>query len=126
MAKDADVTETLALCRLTIALSVMSGRNQEIISGIQSLAEEYQHMLMEAITLTMSKLEAQDGDDAETSQMTDDDHYYEMHLERSRVLSDKDTLEKAYQTLLEEHQKHQRDLVSSQSRLGLELITYFQ
>lgn len=104
----------LALCRLTIALAVMSGRNQEIIAGIQSLAEAYQHRLMEAISLTMAKLEPQtQGGGEQSNQMTDDDHYYEMHLERSRVLSDKDTLEKAHQTLVEEHEKLQHDLVGS-------------
>jgi protein HOOK3 len=34
-----------------------------------------------------------------------------MHLERSRVLSDKDTLEKVYQALLEEHRKLQTSYV---------------
>jgi protein HOOK3 len=38
-----------------------------------------------------------------TEQCTRDDHYYEMQHERSRVLTQKDTLEKVYQALLEEH-----------------------
>ncbi len=32
-----------------------------------------------------------------------DDHYYQIQSERSRILSEKETLEKVYQTLLEEH-----------------------
>jgi protein HOOK3 len=32
-----------------------------------------------------------------------DDHYYEMQTERSRVLTEKETLENVYQNLLEEH-----------------------
>jgi len=38
-----------------------------------------------------------------------------MHLERSRVLSDKDTLEKVYQNLLEEHRTLQTNYVSNTS-----------
>ncbi len=44
-----------------------------------------------------------------------DDHYYQIQSERSRILSEKETLEKVYQTLLEEHrtlQTHHDDLVS--------------
>lgn len=32
-----------------------------------------------------------------------DDHYYRIQSERSQVLSEKETLEKVYQALLEEH-----------------------
>ena len=32
-----------------------------------------------------------------------DDHYYRIQSERSQVLSEKETLEKVYQTLLDEH-----------------------
>lgn len=32
-----------------------------------------------------------------------DDHYYRIQSERSQILSEKETLEKVYQTLLEEH-----------------------
>lgn len=32
-----------------------------------------------------------------------DDHYYQIQSERSRILSEKETLEKVYQALLEEH-----------------------
>ncbi|KAG8768744.1 hypothetical protein FRC16_006926, partial [Serendipita sp. 398] len=56
--------------------------------------------------------------------MTDDDHYYEMHLERSRVLSDKDALEKAYQNLLEEHktlQTNLEDAVAEKTELSAQL-----
>ena len=35
--------------------------------------------------------------------MVSDDHYYQIQSERSRVLSEKETLEKVYQQLLEEH-----------------------
>ena len=32
-----------------------------------------------------------------------DDHYYQIQMERRRVLSEKETLEQVYQTLLAEH-----------------------
>lgn len=32
-----------------------------------------------------------------------DDHYYQIQSERSRVLSEKETIEKVYQQLLEDH-----------------------
>lgn len=32
-----------------------------------------------------------------------DDHYYQVRLEKSRILSEKETLEQVYQTLLAEH-----------------------
>jgi protein HOOK3 len=51
IAKDGDRKGTLALCRLCIAIAVMSARNQEIIAGIQSLEEIHQQRLMEAIAL---------------------------------------------------------------------------
>ena len=34
---------------------------------------------------------------------TSDDHYYHLQSDRSRILTEKETLEKVYQTLLEEH-----------------------
>jgi protein HOOK3 len=49
IAKDYDVDQTLALCRLTIALAVQSSQNQKIIDGIQQLKEDDQHALMRAI-----------------------------------------------------------------------------
>lgn len=39
-----------------------------------------------------------------------DDHYYHLQSERSRILSEKETLEKVYQTLMEEHRTLQSSL----------------
>lgn len=39
-----------------------------------------------------------------------DDHYYQLQSERSRILSEKETLEKVYQTLMEEHRTLQSSL----------------
>jgi protein HOOK3 len=36
-----------------------------------------------------------------------DDHYYQLQHDRSRVYSEKETLEKVYQALLEEHRQLQ-------------------
>ncbi|CAG8711764.1 10286_t:CDS:2, partial [Acaulospora colombiana] len=51
MARDGDRKGTLNLCRLCIAIAVMSARNQDIIAGIQTLEEAHQQRLMEAIAL---------------------------------------------------------------------------
>ncbi|CAG7854040.1 Protein Hook homolog 3 Short=h-hook3; Short=hHK3 [Serendipita indica DSM 11827] len=125
IAREGDAKETLVLCRLCIAIAVMSKHNAETIGGIQSLKEVHQQRLMEAIALVMSKLEPVPNDDAgDTTHMTEDDHYYEMHLERSRVLFDKDTVEKAYNTLVEEHQNLQsnyEDAIAEKAELVAQL-----
>ncbi|KAG8733870.1 hypothetical protein FRC11_001080 [Ceratobasidium sp. 423] len=102
IAQNHDVVQTLALCRLTIAISVQGKKNSEVIAGIQQLPQGEQRAIMTAIEKVMSRfteLERRAGD----AVMTDDDHYYQMQLERSRALAEKDTLEKVYQQLLEEH-----------------------
>lgn len=38
-----------------------------------------------------------------SKKLCSDDHYYQIQSERSRVLTEKETLEKVYQQLLEEH-----------------------
>ncbi|KAL5511421.1 hypothetical protein ACEPAH_4637 [Sanghuangporus vaninii] len=104
MAKDHDPTATLAMCRLTIAIAVQSSRNKEIIDKIQGLSQEDQHCLMKAIEQSMSKLKRGDiTPDVGSGSMNDDDHYYQIQTERSRILAEKETLESVYRTLLEEH-----------------------
>lgn len=49
MAKDHDITATLIMCRLTIAIGVQCERNKEFIEKIQGLSEVDQHTLMKAI-----------------------------------------------------------------------------
>ena len=44
-----------------------------------------------------------------------DDHYYQIQSERSRILSEKETLEKVYQALLEEHRTLQTNFDDIQS-----------
>ena len=39
-----------------------------------------------------------------------DDHYYQIQSERSRILTEKETLENVYRTLLEEHRTLQTQL----------------
>ncbi|CAE6375269.1 unnamed protein product [Rhizoctonia solani] len=106
IAQNHDVLQTLALCRLTIAISVQSKKNSEVIAGIQKLPQTEQRSIMTAIEKVMSRFTEQErrvGD----STMTDDDHYYQMQLERSRALAEKETLGKVYQQLLEEHRRLQ-------------------
>ncbi|KAI0075470.1 HOOK-domain-containing protein [Panus rudis PR-1116 ss-1] len=103
IAKDYNVTATLIMCRLTIAIAVQSENNKVIIDKIRSLSESEQHSLMKAIEQVMGKVrpngEARTGEVS----MTEDDHYYQIQSERSRILSEKETLEKVYQALMDEH-----------------------
>ncbi|KAI0807300.1 HOOK-domain-containing protein [Fomes fomentarius] len=114
VAKDYNVNATLIMCRLTIAIAVQCENNKEIIERIQKLTESEQHALMRVIEQIMAKVRSSADAGMEAS-MTEDDHYYQIQSERSRILSEKETLEKVYQTLLEEHrtlQTHHDDLVS--------------
>lgn len=49
IAKDYNISATLILCRMTIAIAVQSEKNKEIIEKIQKLNESAQHQLMKAI-----------------------------------------------------------------------------
>jgi len=49
IAKDHNVTATLIMCRITIAIAVQCEKNKEIIEKIQGLSETDQHYLMKAI-----------------------------------------------------------------------------
>ncbi|KAI0713274.1 HOOK-domain-containing protein [Earliella scabrosa] len=114
IAKDYNVNATLIMCRLTIAIAVQCENNKEIIERIQKLTESEQHALMRVIEQIMAKVRSSADAGMEAS-MTEDDHYYQIQSERSRILSEKETLEKVYQTLLEEHRTLQTnfdDIVS--------------
>ncbi|OSD02786.1 HOOK-domain-containing protein [Trametes coccinea BRFM310] len=102
IAKDYNVNATLVLCRLAIAIAVQCENNQTIIERIQKLTESEQHSLMRVIEQVMAKVRSSADAGMEVS-MTEDDHYYQIQSERSRILSEKETLEKVYQALLEEH-----------------------
>ncbi|CAE6448801.1 unnamed protein product [Rhizoctonia solani] len=106
IAQNHDVVQLLALCRLTIAISVQGKKNSEVIAGIQKLSQADQRAIMTAIEKVMSRFTEQERRAGDTT-MTDDDHYYQMQLERSRVLAEKDTLEKVYQQLLDQHRSLQ-------------------
>ncbi|KAH9857802.1 HOOK-domain-containing protein [Lenzites betulinus] len=114
IAKDYNVNATLTMCRLTIAIAVQCENNKDIIQRIQKLSESEQHSLMRVIEQVMSKARSSADAGMEVS-ITEDDHYYQIQSERSRILSEKETLEKVYQTLLEEHralQTNYDDVVS--------------
>jgi protein HOOK3 len=49
IAQNHDVVQTLALCRLTIAISVQGKKNSEVIAGIQQLPQAEQRAIMTAI-----------------------------------------------------------------------------
>lgn len=103
IAQDYNVVETLALCRLTIAIAVQGKKNSEIIAGIQQLRQSDQRAIMTALEKVMSRFTEQENNLTGDAAMTDDDHYYQIQLERSKAFAEKETLEKVYQQLLEEH-----------------------
>ncbi|KAG8973828.1 hypothetical protein FRC05_008248 [Tulasnella sp. 425] len=103
VAKDYNVPETLRLCRLTIGIAVQSEKKKEVVESIQGLNESHQSSLMRAIEKVMSKLAPLDSIDTEQQRMTEDDHYYQIQSERSRILVEKEALDKAYQHILNEH-----------------------
>ncbi|TFK72592.1 HOOK-domain-containing protein [Pluteus cervinus] len=116
MAKDHSLSATLAMCRLTIAIGVQCEKNRDFIDKIQGLSESNQHNLMKAIEQVMTRIRASGANqDVGDASMTEyfasafllnfgrDDHYYRIQSERSQIYSEKETLEKVYQTLLEEH-----------------------
>jgi len=49
IAKDHNITATLIMCRMTIAIGVQCEKNKGFIEKIQSLGEVDQHYLMKAI-----------------------------------------------------------------------------
>lgn len=90
IAKDFNMSATLVLCRMTIAIAVQSEKNKEIIEKIQKLNEGAQHQLMKAIeqvrfrevclvqhvqggicTQVMEKINASQGDHAVGEAMTE-------------------------------------------------------
>ncbi|KAA1478772.1 HOOK-domain-containing protein [Dentipellis sp. KUC8613] len=123
VAKDHNVASTLLMCRLTIAIAVQCEKNKEFIEKIQGLSETDQHYLMKAIEQVMAKVKTAAavnaiGESGNTECVlcsgermavscslfiTRDDHYYQIQSERSRVFAQKETLEKVYQSLLDEH-----------------------
>ncbi|KAF8136153.1 HOOK-domain-containing protein [Boletus edulis] len=115
IAKDYNVGATLVLCRMTIAIAVQSEKNKDIIEKIQKLNESAQHQLMKSIEQVMVKINASHSDNGIGHVMTEDDHYYQIQSERSHVLAEKETIEKVYQVLLEDHrvlQTNYDDVVS--------------
>ncbi|KIM87652.1 hypothetical protein PILCRDRAFT_815228 [Piloderma croceum F 1598] len=115
IAKDHNVTATLIMCRITIAIAVQCEKNKEIIEKIQGLSETDQHYLMKAIEQVMSRISVSGDQGVGEVSMTEDDHYYQIQSERSQILAEKDTLNQVYQALLEEHRTLQTnfdDMVS--------------
>ncbi|KAJ3976503.1 HOOK-domain-containing protein [Lentinula raphanica] len=94
MAKNADETATLVMCRLTIAIGVQCEKNKVFIDKIQGLSQTDQHHLMRVIE------------------------------QKSAILNQKETLEKVYQQLLEEHRQLQTthdDVLSERGDLVAQL-----
>ncbi|EKM55760.1 uncharacterized protein PHACADRAFT_94105 [Phanerochaete carnosa HHB-10118-sp] len=103
IAQDSNPSALLVMCRLTIAIAVQCENNKDIIERIQRLSDTEQHALMKAIEQVMAKVKSSGQAQTGETSMTEDDHYYQIQSERRRVLSEKETLEQVYQTLLSEH-----------------------
>ncbi|KAG8932676.1 hypothetical protein FRC02_000779 [Tulasnella sp. 418] len=117
IAKDHTTSEILRLCRLTIAIAVQSQKAPDVVKKIQDLKESDQAALMRAIEQVMLKLgSGSSSSHRPEASMTDDDHFYHIQSERSKIFTEKETLEKVYQSLLEEH----RTLQTSFDDLTLE------
>ncbi|KAF8321421.1 HOOK-domain-containing protein [Cantharellus anzutake] len=110
VAEKHDVAQTLALCRLTLAIAVQGPRNKNAIERIQRLDEADQRALMFAIEQVMKKIPKRTGEAAGEISMTDDDHYYELQNDLSRLTVEKETLQKAYQALMGDHRNLQNGL----------------
>ncbi|TNY24172.1 hook-related protein family [Rhodotorula diobovata] len=93
--------EVCKLVGLVLALSVQSGLKEQHITRIQSLDEWVQRELMYSIEQVMSKVRPADireeveGDD-------EDDEFYELRHEKSRVMHDKEALQFVYEDLVEQ------------------------
>ncbi|KAG6861873.1 hypothetical protein C0995_010579 [Termitomyces sp. Mi166 len=104
IAKDSNLSATLTMCRITIAIGVQCERNKQFIEKIQGLSQTNQHHLMKAIEQVMARITITSGSFMVTeANMTEDDHYYRIQSERSQIFSEKVTLQKVYEALLEEH-----------------------
>ncbi|KAI0811036.1 HOOK-domain-containing protein [Irpex lacteus] len=102
IAKDQNAAAMLLMCRMTITIAVQCENNKDIIGRIQKLEETEQHSLMKAIEQVMAKVKAA-GEANAGENLTEDDHYYQMQSERSKIIAEKETLEQVYQSLLTEH-----------------------
>ncbi|KAG5645038.1 hypothetical protein DXG03_007217 [Asterophora parasitica] len=104
VAKDHNIAATLIMCRMTIAIGVQCEKNKQFIDKIQGLSEADQHHLMKAIEQVMARITVDSGNhDVTEASMTEDDHYYRIQSEKSRIFSEKETLQKVYEALLDEH-----------------------
>lgn len=115
IARSSDRFELCKLCRLAVGLAVQSAANDVHIAAIQTLAQGDQHQLMMAIEQVIGTLNAakpsEEEREADVSAVRDldDEAYYasrtrggsDAALEAARA--EKETLEKVYMQLLEEH-----------------------
>ncbi|KAJ3775589.1 HOOK-domain-containing protein [Lentinula raphanica] len=116
MAKNADETATLVMCRLTIAIGVQCEKNKVFIDKIQGLSQTDQHHLMRVIEQVRIQIRTY----AQTELVPDN----VARIHKSAILNQKETLEKVYQQLLEEHRQLQTthdDVLSERGDLVAQL-----
>ncbi|BGP45203.1 hypothetical protein JCM10450v2_001020 [Rhodotorula kratochvilovae] len=123
---DAD-DEVCKLAGLVLALSVQSPHKEQHITRIQSLDEWVQRELMYSIEQVMSKVRPADIREEAEGEDDDDDEFYELRHEKSRVMHDKAALQVVYEDLVEqfnalkdEHEEALGKLAESEAGAALE------
>ncbi|KAM0787021.1 hypothetical protein ACM66B_006288 [Microbotryomycetes sp. NB124-2] len=100
--------EILKLIGLALALAVQSDKRLEFVNGIQGLDEWVQRDIMWSIENVMSRI-GQVPDSVASSMeqataaddMDGDSQFYALHQDRSQLLTDKDALQFAYDSLMQ-------------------------
>ncbi|KAI5474231.1 protein-nucleus import-related protein [Pseudohyphozyma bogoriensis] len=104
--------ETCRLAGMVLALVVQSDQKQQHIERIQSLDEWVQRELMWSIEQVMSKISVKGEKDKEASMILGadaDSEFYDLQHERSRLLSDKNTLQDVYEELMRNYRSLKDD-----------------
>ncbi|CAG8466935.1 14312_t:CDS:10 [Ambispora leptoticha] len=105
IAKESDTKELIKLCSLILTMAVQSSRNAYYIERIQSLSDNSQKGLMVAIERVMKKLENGIQESTAKQPFNFEEELRQITAELNRAISDKETLEKAHQALMEEHKQ---------------------
>ncbi|EJT97556.1 HOOK-domain-containing protein, partial [Dacryopinax primogenitus] len=94
--------EVLKLLRLVVGVAVQGEEKEEAVGAIRELRTDQQTLMMRAIERVMAAFPPRAegaAEDADTSMMTDDDHYYSLQSARSRLQSENTQLHSALQAL---------------------------
>ncbi|CAG8690009.1 13257_t:CDS:10 [Cetraspora pellucida] len=99
IARDGNLEETIKLWLLILTLAVRSANNDVYIEKILTLNPQYQQGLMVSIERVMSRL----GEPTVRSSPITENESNRNHEEYMRLIAEKETLQKTYASLMEEH-----------------------